>query len=176
VRRFSESIRIPCLWPALGILVLLTGTGIVVFLRRYRGADRTALALAVLEGIGICLVVVLGWFQCRHGGTIVRRHWLRWVGFRCGAVVGAAAGGLGIFLLAVRWGIDQLGGPVSEEFLPAFWRALAALLTETATGLPAYIPVGLVTGAVIGLAVAEIVGRCVPTVDGVESAGKSRGG
>lgn len=169
------SIRVPCLWPALGILVLLTGTGIVVFLRRYRGADRTALALAVLEGIGICLLPVLGWFQCRYGGTVVRREWLRWVGFGCGGAVGAGAGGLGIFLMAVRWGIDQLGGPASEDFLPAFWRGLAALVAETATGLPAYIPVGLVAGSVLGLGIAEIIGRCMPPINGGESGAVTSG-
>jgi hypothetical protein len=156
----TDRLCVPRLWPIVGILTVLVGAGLGVFLRRYRGADRTALALALLEGIGLCLIPILAWAQHRLGGRVVTRGSLRWMGFRAGALVGLGAGGVAILLLAIRWGVDQLGGPVSEEFLPAFFRAFMALWRETATGLPAYLTVGLVAGSLLGLAVAEILGRC----------------
>jgi hypothetical protein len=169
----TDRLCVPRLWPVVGILVVLAGIGLGVFLRRYRGADRTALALALLEGIGLCLIPMLAWAQCRLGGRVVSLGSLRWMGFRAGALVGLGAGGVAILLLAIRWGIDQLGGPVSEEFFPAFLRALQALVRETATGLPAYLTVGLVAGSLLGLGAAEICGRCAREAPG-ESPGQAR--
>lgn len=170
--RGGEAVRIPRLWPVAVILVTPVLIGLGVFLKRYRGTDRTAMALAVLVGGGLCLVAGLVWFQRRFGGAAMSRQSLRWVGVRWGAVAGACAGGVGVVLLAVRWAIDQLGGPVGEQFLPAFLRALSALWWTTLPGLPAYLAVGVVLGVGIGLAVAEAVGACAKRVPGVPPRGE----
>jgi hypothetical protein len=167
--RSGAAVRIPRLWPVVVILAMPVLIGLGVFLKRYRGTDRTAMALGVLVGGGLCLIVALAWFQRRFGGTAMSRQSLRWVGFRWGAVAGACAGGVGVVLLAVRWAIDQLGGPVGEQFIPAFLRALSALWWTTLPGLPAYLAVGVVLGVVIGLAVAEAVGACAARIPGVPS-------
>jgi hypothetical protein len=162
--RGGTAVRIPRLWSIVGILATPVALGLGVFLRRYRGADRTAMALGVLVGAGICLVVGLAWFQRRFGGTKMDRQTLRWTGFRVGAIAGGCAGGIGIVLLAVRWAIDQLGGPVGEQFGPAFLRALLALWWKTLPGLPAYLAAGIVMGGVLGLGVAEAIGACARRV------------
>ena len=167
--RSGAAVRIPRLWPVVAILATPVLIGLGVFLKRYRGTDRTAMALGVLVGSGLCLVVGLAWFQRRFSGAAMSRQGLRWVGFRWGAVAGACAGGVGVVLLAVRWAIDQLGGPVGEQFLPAFLRALSALWWTTLPGLPAYLAVGVVLGGAIGLAVAEAVGACAARIPGVPS-------
>ncbi len=156
----SDTVRIPRLWPIVGILATPVAIGLMVFLRRYRGTDRTAMALAVLVGIGFCLVVGLAWFQRRFGGTAMKRQRLRWIGFRCGAIAGVCAGGVGVILLAVRWAIDQLGGPVGEQFGPAFVRALIALWGELSSGLPAYLGAGVMMGSIFGLVAAEAISAC----------------
>lgn len=165
--RGAAAVRIPGLWPVVVILATPVLIGLGVFLKRYRGTDRTAMALAVLVGGGLCLVVGLAWFQRRFSGKAMSRQSLRWVGFRWGAVAGACAGGVGVALLAVRWAIDQLGGPVGEQFLPAFLRALSALWWTTLPGLPAYLAVGVVLGVAIGLAAAEAVRACAERIPGV---------
>jgi hypothetical protein len=162
--RGGTAVRVPRLWPIVGILATPVALGLGVFLRRYRGADRTAMALGVLVGAGICLVVSLAWFQRRFGGTKMDRQRLRWTGFRVGAIAGGCAGGIGVVLLAVRWAIDQLGGPVGEQFGPAFLRALLALWWKTLPGLPAYLAAGIVLGGVLGLGVAEAIGACARRV------------
>jgi len=162
-------VRIPRLWPIVGILATPVIIGLMVFLRRYRGTDRTAMALAVLVGIGVCLVFGLAWFQRRFGGTEMNRQRLRWIGFRCGAVAGVCAGAVGVNLLAVRWAIDQLGGPVGEQFGPAFLRALAALGGELSSGLPAYLGAGVMMGSVFGLITAEAIGACARQASGDSS-------
>jgi hypothetical protein len=158
--RGGTAVRVPRLWPIVGILATPVALGLGVFLRRYRGADRTAMALGVLVGAGICLVVSLAWFQRRFGGTKMDPQTLRWTGFRVGAIAGGCAGGIGMVLLAVRWAIDQLGGPVGEQFGPAFLRALLALWWKTLPGLPAYLAAGIVLGGVLGLGVAEAIRAC----------------
>jgi hypothetical protein len=162
--RNGATVRIPQLWPILVILATPVVIGAGVFLKRYRGTDRTAMALGVLVGAGLCLILVLAWFRHRFGGTAMSRQSLRWIGFRCGAVAGACAGGVGVLLLAARWAIDQLGGPAGEHFVPAFFRALLALWWTTLPGLPAYLAVGIVLGAVLGLVVAEAIGACAKRI------------
>jgi hypothetical protein len=156
----GAAIRIPTLWPLIVIVATPVAIGLGVFLKRYRGTDRTAMALGVLVGTGLCLILGLAWFQRRFGGAPMSRHNLRRVGFRCGAIAGACAGGVGVVLLAVRWAVDQLGGPAGEQFLPAFLRAFSALWWTTLPGLPAYLAVGIVVGGVCGLLVAEAIGAC----------------
>jgi hypothetical protein len=160
-------VRVPQLWPIIAILATPVGIGLGVFLKRYRGTDRTAMALGVLVGAGLCLILGLAWFQRRLGGGVVTRQALRRIGFRCGAVAGACAGGAGVFLLAVRWAIDQLGGPAGERFGAAFLRAVAALWWTTLPGLPAYLAVGILLGSALGLIVAETIGACGKRVPGV---------
>ena len=157
-----ESVRIPRFWPAVLILALPVLLGLGVFLRRYRGTDRTAMVLALLVGIGLVLIFGLAWFQVAYGGREVSRHRLRWVGFHCGALAGLTGGPLGVTLLAVRWAIDQLGGPVGERFLPALVKALGALGMELLVGLPAFVTWSLVLGALIGFGVAEAIAACAP--------------
>jgi hypothetical protein len=159
-------VRIPQLWPTVLILTTPVAIGLGVFLKRYRGTDRTAMALGVLVGVGVCLLLGLAWLQRRFSGTPMSRQSLRWIGFRCGALGGACAGGVGVVLLAARWAIDQLGGPVGEQFFPAFFRALAALWWTTLPGLPAYLAVGVILGGGVGLAVAEAIGACAKRIPG----------
>jgi len=160
----GAAIRVPTLWPLIVILATPVAIGLGVFLKRYRGTDRTAMVLSVLVGAGLCLILGLAWFQRRFGDTAMSRHRLRRIGFRCGAMAGVCAGGVAVVLLAVRWAIDQLGGPVGEQFLPAFLRAFSALWWTTLPGLPAYLSVGLVLGGVFGLMFAEAVGACAKPI------------
>ena len=165
----DDAIQVPRLWAVVGILTTPVAIGLLVFLRRYRGADRTAMALGALVGIGLCAVAGLAWFQRRFGGTEMSRRRLQWIGFRCGAVAGVCAGAVAVILLAVRWAIDQMGGPVGEQFIPAFLRALMALWVEMFTGLPAYLAVGIVVGSLLGLGIAEAIAACSRRVPAASS-------
>lgn len=156
--RSQEAIRIPRLRAVIVALAILVTIGLLVFLQRYRGADRTAMALSLLTGGGLCLVVALAWFQRRFCGRVMTRRDLWRIGLRSGAVAGVCTAGVGVCLLAVRWAIDQLAGPAGERFLPAFLRALVALGLEMALGFPAYLAVGAVVGVLSGLIVAEAIG------------------
>jgi hypothetical protein len=173
-KEHDDAVRIPRLWAIVGILAAPVAIGLTVFLRRYRGTDRTAMALAVLVGIGLCLVIGLAWFQRRYGGTELGRKRLRWIGFRSGAIAGVCAGAVGVILLAIRWAIDQLGGPVGEQFSPAFLRALTALWGELSSGLPAYLGAGVMMGSLCGLATAEAIGACSRRVSGDPSPDRGR--
>jgi hypothetical protein len=157
-----EIVRVPCFWPAVAILVTPVLLGVGVFLRRYRGTDRTALALAVLVGIGLALLCGLAWFQAFWGGREVSRTQLRWAGFRIGGIAGLAAGPIALGLLGVRWAIDQLGGPVGEQFLPALMKALGALMLELLSGLPVFAVLSMLLGALAGWGVAEVIVACCP--------------
>ena len=155
--RGGETIRIPrlrALVVSLGILVLI---GILVFLQRYRGADRTAIALSILGGAGFCLIVALFRFHCKFSGHVMTRLSLWGIGLRSGAAAGFCATVVGVVLLAVRWTIDQQAGPAGDLFLPAFLRALASLGRGMAASFPAYMVVGAVVGALLGLVVAEAI-------------------
>jgi len=156
--RAHETIRIPRLRAFLVVLTGVVVIGLLVFLQRYRGADRTAMALSMLGGGGVCLIVALSWFQRRWSGRVMTRLSLWGIGLRVGAVAGLCTSGVGVGLLAVRWAIDQQAGPLSRPFLRAFGRALVTLGLEMVGGFPAYLAVGAAVGAVVGLAVAEAIG------------------
>jgi len=158
VARGPEVIRIPRLRAVVAALATLVVIGLVVFLRRYRGADRTAMALSLLTGAGLCLVVALAWFQRRFSGAVMTRRTLWGIGLRHGVVAGVCTSGFGVCLLAVRWAMDQQAGPVGDLFLPGFLRAVATLGLQMAAGLPAYLVVGAVVGALAGLGIAEAIG------------------
>ena len=166
--RAQEIIRIPRLRAFAVALATLVVIGLLVFLQRYRGADRTAMVLSVLGGAGLCLVVALIWFQRRWSGRVMTRLSLWGIGLRSGAVAGVCTSGVGVVLLAVRWALDQRAAPAGDLFLPAFVHALATLGVEMARAFPAYVAAGAVVGALIGLAVAEAIGisgeRIAPTL------------
>ena len=105
----EKLVHIPRLWPIVGLLGMPVAIGLMVFLKRYRGTDRTAMALSLLVAVGLWLVVGLGWFQQRFGGTVMSRRRLRWIGLRCGTVAGVCAGGSGVVLLAIRWSSHAFG-------------------------------------------------------------------
>ncbi len=151
---------------ALAAVVII---GLTVFLRRYRGADRTAMALSLLVGGGLCLMLGLAWFQLRFCHRVLPRRVLRGIGLRYGALAGALTGGIGIVLLAVRWAMDQLASPVSEPFLVAFWRALVALGEHLAAGAVAYLAAGAMLGALVGFFIAEAVGISADRIPEVET-------
>jgi hypothetical protein len=157
VSKFEETIRIPRLRAVMAALTTLVGIGLIIFLRRYRGADRTALALSLLTGAGLCLVPTLIWFHHRFSGARMTRRELWWIGLRWGAVAGLCTGGVSVFLLAVRWAVDEQATPVGGLFVQAFLRALGTLGIEMAVGFPAYLAVGAVVGALTGLVVAEAI-------------------
>jgi len=171
--RAQETIRIPRLRAFVVSLATLVVIGLLVFLHRYRGADRTAMALSVLGGAGLCLVVALIWFQCRFGGQVMTRLTLWGIGLRNGAVAGVCNTGVSVVLLALRWAIDQQASPTGVLFLPAFLHAVGSLGMEMARALPAYVAAGAVVGALVGLAVAEAIGisakRIAPTLSPCES-------
>jgi hypothetical protein len=156
--RARETICIPRLRAFVVALATLVTIGLLVFLQRYRGADRTAMALSVLGGAGLCLVIGLIRFQHRWSGRLMTRLSLWGIGLRSGAVAGVCTSGVGVILLALRWAMDQRAAPAGDLFLPAFLHALATLGMEMAPALPAYVAAGAVVGALVGLAVAEIVG------------------
>jgi hypothetical protein len=152
-----DGIRIPNLRAVVVVLVTLTATGVVVFLRRYRGADRTALALDLILSAGLCLILGLAWFHRRFGGRRMSRGRLREIGLRVGIVAGVSAVAVSAGLLALRWALDQQASLVAERVAPAFLHALRALGVSLATGLPAYLALGAVMGALLGLGVAEAI-------------------
>jgi hypothetical protein len=156
--RAHEMIRIPRLRAFVMALAGLVVIYLLVFVQRYRGADRTAMALSMLGGGGLCLVVALSWFQRRWSGRVMTRLDLWWIGLRSGAVAGVFTSGVGVILLSVRWAIDQQSGPLGDPFFHAFGRALLALALEMVGGLPAYLAAGALVGALTGLAVAEAIG------------------
>jgi len=142
----------------MAVVATLVLVGLGVFLRRYRGADRTAMALAMLVGAGLCLILGLAWFQRRFGGATMTRRRLREIGLRAGAIAGLGTNGVGVGLLAVRWAFDQQAGPTGDRFLPAFLRALSVLGSELVAGLPAFLAMGAVIGSLVGLGIAEAIG------------------
>lgn len=172
--RAQETIRIPRLRAFVAALTSLVVIGLLVFLQRYRGADRTAMALSVLGGAGLCLVVALIWFQRRFSGQVMTRLSLWGIGLRSGAVAGVCNSGVSVVLLAVRWAIDQQAGPAGDLFLPAFLHALAALGVQVAGGFPAYLAAGAVVGALAGLAVAEAIGISSERVEALPEAANAK--
>jgi hypothetical protein len=158
MRRGDSLVRIPSLRAVVGVLSVLVGIGLVVFLHRYRGADRTAMVFGFLVGAGFCFILGLVRFQVRFGGALMTRRRLRWLGVKSGVVAGGCTIGVTICLLALRWGIDQSFGPAGDQFLPAFFRALSALSVEMAWGIPVYLGVGMVGGVLLGYGVAEALG------------------
>ncbi|MBI4537007.1 MAG: hypothetical protein HY712_03495 [candidate division NC10 bacterium] len=157
MRRGDATIRIPSLWALVGVLCTLVAIGLVVFLQRYRGADRTAMAFGSLVGAGLCLILALTRFQVRFAGRPMTRRSLRWRGVKSGSVAGGCTIGVTICLLALRWGMDQSAGPTGGEFLPAFLRALSALAVEMLWGVPLYLGIGAVVGVLAGFGVAEAI-------------------
>ncbi len=158
VRRGARLVRVPRLRAVVTAVAALVIIGLTVFLRRYRGADRTAMALSLLVGGGMWLMCGLAWFQLRFCHRVVPRRALRGIGLRYGALAGALTAGIGIVLLAVRWAMDQLASPVSEPFIVAFWRALVALGEHLAAGAVAYLAAGAMLGALVGFLIAEAIG------------------
>lgn len=173
--RSEETIRIPRLRAVIAALATLVAIGLVVFLHRYRAADWTALALSLLTGAGLCLVVALAWFQLRFSSKPMTRRHLRGIGLRWGAIMGVCTSGVSVTLLAVRWAVDERVSPVGEPFVQAFLRALGTLGVEMVLGLPAYVAVGAVVGALTGWAVAEAIGVSARRESRGESSGAERG-
>ncbi len=155
--RSGESIRIPRLRAVIAALATLVVISLVVFLRRYRASDDTALALSLLTGAGLCLVVALAWFQFRFSGQPMSRRDLRGIALRWGAIMGVCTSGVSVTLLAVRWAVDEQARPIRGQFVHEFLLALGSLGIEMVVGLPAYLTVGAVVGALAGLGVAEAI-------------------
>jgi predicted membrane channel-forming protein YqfA (hemolysin III family) len=171
-RRGTDLVRIPRLRAVVTAVATLAVIGVAVFLRRYRGADRTAVALSLLVGGGVCLMVGLAWFHVRFCQRVMTRRALRGIGLRYGALAGTLTGGIGIVLLAVRWGMDQLASPASDPFPAAFWRALVALGEHLADGAVAYLASGALVGALVGLFIAEAIGI---SADRIPAAAEGKG-
>ena len=157
MRRGDVSVRIPNLWAVMAALCTLVAIGLVVFLQRYRGADRTAMVFGALVAVGLCLLAALAWFQVRFAGRYLTRRELRWLGVQSGGVAGGCTIGVTICLLALRWGIDQAAGPTGDHFLPAFLRALSALAVEMVWGIPLYLGAGALAGILLGFGIAEFI-------------------
>ena len=157
MRRSDAPVHIPSLWAVVGVLCTLVAIGLVVFLQRYRGADRTAMVFGALVGAGLCLIVGLVRFQVHCAGRRMTRRDLRWVGVKSGGVAGGCTIGVTICLLALRWGIDQAAGPTGDHFLPAFLRAFSALAVEMVWGIPVYLVTGALAGVLLGLVIAEVI-------------------
>jgi hypothetical protein len=151
------------------LLFPVVATGLVVFLRRYRGADRTAVALALLTAVGLCLVIALAWAQRRFGGTVTEAGRLREAGLHAGLAAGLSTAAVAAALLAIRWASDQQTSPAAETWLQAFVRALGALGVSLASGFPAYLAVGGVLGALAGLGTAEILVACAVSTGRADS-------
>src|SRR5512143_1273026 len=101
--RGTERIRVPRLRAFLVALSGVVALGVLVFLRRYRSTDRTALVLGLLVGAGVCLVLALAWFQWRFAGASMPRRRLWGAGVRYGGVAGIGTILVGVTLLAARW-------------------------------------------------------------------------
>lgn len=156
--RGAERIRVPRLRAFLVALTGIVTLGALVFLRRYRSTDRTALALGLLVGGGVCLVVALAWFQRRYGGAVLQRRQLWGSGIRAGVVAGIGTTVLAVILLAARWALDQRVSPAAEAFGPGFLTALRAFAQQLSLGVAAYLAAGGALGGLVGLLVAEVIG------------------
>ncbi len=156
--RGAERIRVPRLRAFLVALSAVVALGVLVFLRRYRSTDRTALVLGLLVGAGVCLVVALAWFQWRFAGTPMRRRRLWWAGVRYGVVAGVCTMVVGVILLAARWALDQRMSPAAEAFGPGFLSALRDFGQQMIGGAAAFLAAGGAIGGLVGLLVAELIG------------------
>src|SRR5512138_117082 len=99
MRRSTEVIRAPRVRAVAAVLLALVATGLVVFLRRYRGGDRTAVALSLLSAVGVCLALALLWFQYRVGGRTVAVGCVREAGLRAGLLGGLCMAEMAAVLL-----------------------------------------------------------------------------
>ena len=172
--RGTERIRVPRLRAFLIALAGIVTLGALVFLRRYRSTDRTALALGLLVGGGVCLVVALAWFQRRYGGAVLQRRQLWRSGSRAGVVAGIGTTVLAVILLAARWALDQRMSPAAEAFGPGFLTALRAFAQQLSLATAAYLAAGSAAGGVLGLLVAELIGIAgerIPEEPGEAAAG-----
>jgi Na+/H+ antiporter NhaA len=156
--RGTERVRVPRLRAFLVALAGVVTLGALVFLRRYRSNDRTALALGLLVGGGVCLVVALAWFQRRFGGRAILRRQLWQTGVRSGIIAGISTTVLAVILLAARWALDQRVSPAAEPFGPGFLTALRAFAQQMSLGAVAYLAAGGGVGGLVGLLVAEMIG------------------
>jgi len=156
--RGAERIRVPRLRAFLVALAGIVTLGALAFLRRYRSTDRTALALGLLVGGGVCLVVALAWFQRRYGGSVLQRRQLWRSGIRAGVVAGIGTTVLAVILLAARWALDQRMSPAAEAFGPGFLAALRDFVQPMSLGALGYLAAGGAAGGLVGLLVAELIG------------------
>jgi hypothetical protein len=156
--RGAERIRVPGLRGFLVALAGIVALGALAFLRRYRSTDRTALALGLLVGGGVCLVVALAWFQQRFGGAAIQRRQLWRTGIRSGVIAGISTTVLAVILLAARWALDQRVSPAAEAFGPGFLTALCAFAQQMSLGAVVYLAAGGAVGGLVGLLVAEVIG------------------
>jgi hypothetical protein len=156
--RGVERVRVPGLRAFLVTLAGIVGLGALAFLRRYRSTDRTALALGLLVGGGVCLVLGLAWFQGRYGGSVLQRRQLWRSGIRAGVLAGIGTLLLAVVLLAARWALDQRLSPAAEEFGPGFLTALRAFAQQLSVGAAAYLAAGGALGGLVGLLVGELIG------------------
>lgn len=156
--RGAERIRVPRLRAFLVALSGVVALGVLVFLRRYRSTDRTALVLGLLVGAGVCLVLALAWFQWRFAGTSMPRRQLWRAGVRYGVVAGIGTLIVGVILLAVRWALDQRLSPAAEAFGPGFLGALRDFAQQMVGGAAAFLVAGGAIGGLVGLLVAEVIG------------------
>jgi hypothetical protein len=156
--RGAERIRVPRLRALLVALSAVVALGVLVFLRRYRSADRTALVLGLLVGAGVCLVLALAWFQWRFAGVSMPRRRLWGAGIRYGAVAGIGTLLVGVILLAARWALDQRMSPAAEAFGPGFLSALRAFGQQMIAGAAGFLAAGGAIGGLVGLLVAEVIG------------------
>jgi len=154
----AERIRVPRLRAFLVALSGVVALGVLVFLRRYRSTDRTALVLGLLVGAGVCLVLALVWFQWRFAGTSIPRRRLWRAGVRSGVVAGIGTILVGVILLAARWALDQRLSPAAEAFGPGFLRALRDFGQQMVGGAAAFLVAGGTIGGLVGLLVAEVIG------------------
>jgi len=156
--RGAERIRVPRLRAFLVALSGVVALGVLVFLRRYRSTDRTALVLGLLVGAGVCLVLALAWFQWRFAGTSMPRRRLWRAGVRYGVIAGIGTILLGVILLAARWALDQRMSPAAEAFGPGFVAALRDFGQQMVGGAAAFLVAGGAVGGLVGLLVSEVIG------------------
>ena len=156
--RGTQRIRVPRLRAFLVALSGVVALGVLVFLRRYRSTDRTALVLGLLASAGVCLVLALACFQWRFAGTSMPRRRLWRAGGRYGVIAGIGTILLGVIFLAARWALDQRMSPAAEAFGPGFLTALQDFGQQMVGGAAAFLAAGGVVGGLVGLLVTEVIG------------------